>query len=153
VTLNQIHAVVREFLPPSFDRENIACDLWVEAWTRNQKSSTPWSDVMDPPLSREVVRNRCVDEIRKKKIRERHMPDVIDRLDMSPKDLEDWNIVEAAISHLPQPQKLVLFEKFYLGSATRKIAEALSIRPIQVEALLASALETLRAVIREKELS
>lgn len=154
MTLKQIHSAVREFLSPSFDTENIACDLWVEAFCRQTEKSInlETDNLLDLPLSREVVRNRCVDEMRKRKTEKKFEYSFGDFcFDQDNDDNMEMSILDRLMEKLSPEQKEVIFQKFYLGCTIKKISEILHMNHKTTEKILASALETLRAVAREKE--
>ncbi len=150
MTLKQILSVVSENLPPSFDREGIASELWLTAWQRmdgNQMEDE--FDQLDPPLSREIIHNRCVDEIRKRKrdvpLGEHEAPITLAG------EEEISRYVESLISNssLSRQAQKIIIEKFFLGSSMKLIAEHLMLTTPEVSKILQQTLERLRAVARE----
>lgn len=156
MTLQQILKSVSSHLPPSFDRENIAAELWVGAFERQEKNESATlatiPNRLDPPLSNQIIHNRCVDEIRRRKIekesaKERHCyPSNIPEDERELVKRVEFLICQSDLSRQAQ---LVIMEKFFLGSSLKLIAEHLMISTKEVSTILEKTLERLRAVARE----
>ncbi len=157
MTLRQIHTVVKEFLFSGFDTENIACDLWVEAWKRQRESFHAANIItiseLDPPISRQVIHNRCVDEVRKRGTERRNEVGVEKARQQEPFDSEFEKRLSDLMARLPADQRRVIFSRYYLGKSLSSIAEELKVTIRDVTKILATTLEILRAMARETEVS
>lgn len=169
MTLKQILSLVSSKLPPSFDRENVAAELWLGAWRRLKSQAVDpneftFTQELDPPLSASVIHNRCVDEMRKRSVEKNQ--DFAIQYDRSKEPVTATEVAEEPLSEhsddflerllkqsqLSRQAQRVVMEKFFLGSSLKLIGEHLNLRPEEVQRILHQTLERLRAVARETKL-
>lgn len=115
--LKEINRLIRLCSHPGIDRENLAQDIWLEIHTLNL------------PLSYTLVRNRCLHEMRKHKVRytqgDEHLEGVQEKT-------EDSHRAEKIIAYLMDNSDLtsleqeIVYRLFYEKETKQSLSEAMS---------------------------
>jgi DNA-directed RNA polymerase specialized sigma24 family protein len=149
LTPRQILKIVNSILPSHFDTENVAHEIWLEAWLA---AGTPPDG--SPPVSHSAIYGRCVDAIRSKSREEDFNHYDRSRVLQSSEPLDVYcNLVTRLIgsASLSESDQKVVFLRFYLGQSIATIADTLSVTPRDVSRQLNQVLEQLRAAARRDQ--
>ena len=138
--LIRVTQLVRRFLPPGVDYENVAMDVVLESWTKGH----------DIP-SRGFVKNRCWDALRKRRTELKANEGLFIRSpDETQGDLEgvDFdNLMTKLVHGLSVDERKVIWYRFYLGSSVAEIAKKMDIGKGKVYIMLAESLFKMRQEI------
>ncbi len=129
--LRRVHGLVRSFVPPHVDSEDLAVEILIESWSKGHTQPS-WS----------FIRHRCLDnlqaasrELEVMKDKSTHEPE------FSPDDeLDQKLLVNALVSVLSPLEKKVVWYRFYMDLSTNDIASRAKLPLTSVRELLAQAL-------------
>lgn len=141
--LNMIHKLVRKVLSPSFDRDDLAMEIWLKLYE------------LDQPISFMKVRFMCLDLVAREKRRsyvekEHEKVVLIERSESESKHSypkhEQTEMLDSLMKEvsLSKKQKDILFHIFYQGQRAREVAHLLGISESYVSKLLSQALTLLK---------
>lgn len=130
--LKLISSLVTKYLPPSFDRESLVQDIWMEVHRRNV------------PITSYMVRGRAIDIMRKNGRQREHLrgynPQPTPHLNTS-------NVTEAlGLSNLTLTETRVVYQYFYKGETQKQVARTLEMSLGTVALILKSALQKIKDV-------
>ena len=131
-------------------RSDEAQDMMQDVAERILRRQEDLRDVrnMDSFLAR-VVRNACIDRIRRRRETTPKIPDVPD--DRSPDRWSDRQLVHKALARLPERQRLAVHLKDIEGYSNKELADILETDETNVRTLLSRGRRALRDII-EKEI-
>lgn len=128
--LRRVEAIVRTFVPSSFDRESLAVDICLESW-ENRIERPSW----------EFVRHRCYDALRRAKRERLHLAAKAREPHETFGDLADAKSEVASLVRVLSPlERRVVFFRFYLDLPIVEIAKRLKLDLPTVRDNLASAI-------------
>ena len=143
-TADLVHVtqLVRRFLPPGVDYENVAMDVVLASWTTGH----------DIP-SRGFVKNRCWDALRKRRteleanegrsLQSQSSPDGSDEVDFN-------NLMTKLVKDLSVEERKIIWYKFWPGLKVPEIAKRLGLGKARTYQLLNEALYKMRQEIDDE---
>jgi len=132
--VKKVYGSVCRFLPPSFDRENVALEILMSSFEKTNK-----------PPSWGFIRNKCIDVMRRGK-RELKANEAYLRQKQTPEEsLEGVDeLVEELIKVLTLDEKKAIFHMFYQGLSITKTSKKLHCTKAHVKELLSTAIFKMR---------
>ena len=127
--LARVHSIVRQHLPPSYDREDIAVDILIESWTNHQ-----------PRPSWGFIRNRCIDMRRS---HNKELGLIHDKSTHSPATQppgHDAQEIATLVRVLDPWERKLIYYRFYQDLPLPEIAKRLSCSLDRVRNTLSAAL-------------
>lgn len=137
-TFERVHKMVKRFLNPSFDTENLAMEVVLESWT-NDHPEPSWS----------FVRNRCYDLLRRSQKEKEIM--ALPRPETTSKELDPGmkDQVNQLMKILNNEERKLIFFRYYLDLTLREIAERQAMPINKVREVLTSAVYKMRDASQE----